>query len=270
MTGMGRDGSFGRARRAAVLLAVGLGLSLLLMLPGCAKKGAKQSVDESRAQAFYRLGLRFLQDENLRAAYGELSKAVDLQPRNPIYRNALGLLSLSLGRHESAEEQFKRALKLDPTLTDAHMNLGMVYSETGRFELAAQEYGYTLQDPAYLTPEKAYLNWGLTLLKSGNSKEAEAKFRMAIDASPRYSRGHYELARVIEGAGDLEAALREYQEAWKGLSEVPELNLKLGQLYMELGDGTQARVYFETVIAVAPGSTQAGEARDYLDKIPSR
>lgn len=258
---------FGMWGRLAVL-----GLFLVVASSGCGGKSGlnKEEIRKSRANAFYRLGLRYYQNGDVRAAYNELVNAVDLEPKNAIYRNSLGLISFSLGQYESAEEQFKRALKLDPSLTDAHMKLGVVYSETGRFELAEQEYFQALQDPGFMTPEKVYVNWGVMLLKNGDPEGAETKFRQAIDVSPRYPRGHYELARVLEQTGDTDAALQEYLEAWEGLSEVPDLNLKLGELYLGLGDSAQARVYFEKVIAVAPGTTEAGAARDYLKKIPSR
>jgi type IV pilus biogenesis/stability protein PilW len=251
--------------RGAVLLAIA---ALLL---GCTGGGpSKKSVNESRADALYRLGARYYQDGNLRAAYSELLKAVDLEPKNAAYRNLLGLVAFSLGEYESARDQFERVLKLDPALTDAHMNLGMVYSEMEDYPRAEQEYLRTLQNPAYLTPEKVFVNWGLTLKKQGDREGAEAKFRQAIDVSPRYPRAHYELAAILEEQGDVDEALREYLEAWKSLSEVPELNLKIGELYLRLGDGAQARIYLEKVIAIAPGSTQAGRAREHLDRLDAR
>ncbi|MBF0518278.1 MAG: hypothetical protein HQK92_00985 [Nitrospirae bacterium] len=47
----------------------------------------------------------------------------------------------------------------------------------------------------------------------------------------------------------------------------PEVNLKLGRLYYGEKLYDEARDYFENVIALSPGSTQAAEAQAYLDKI---
>lgn len=263
----GGPGSNLAGRLLPVLLA-------LLLVAGAAcsgKSGPKQeTIAKSRAQALYRLGLRYYQDGNVRGAYGELSKAIDLEPKNPTYLSALGLVAFELDQHEQAEDLLQRAIKLDPALTEAYMQLGVVYSEMGEYDVAEQYYERALKDPAYMTPEKVYVNWGVTRLKLGDTVGAEVKFRQAIDVNPRYPRAHWELGRLMENEGDLEGALQEYQEAWKGMPEVPDLNLKLGEIYFALGDATQARVYFEKVIAVAPGSTQAGEARDYLERMPSR
>jgi Tfp pilus assembly protein PilF len=197
----------------------------------------------------------------------ELERAVELDPRNAVYRNSFGLTYFSLGEYELSEAQFKRALKLDPSYTEVHANLGLVYSEMERYDLAVQEYATAVADPGYLTPERVYINWGLTLEKQNDMVGAQAKLREAVATNPRYPRGHYELARFLEDHGDEPGALEEYLRAWSGMSEVPVLNLKIGEILLNRGDDGQARRYLEKVIAVAPDSAEAGQARVHLDRL---
>jgi Tfp pilus assembly protein PilF len=114
-----------------------------------------------------------------------------------------------------------------------------------------------------------YVNWGLTLRKRKDPAGAEAMLRKALDASPRYSRAHFELGRLLEEQGQNDAALREYLTAWDGMPELAELNLRLGDIYCSRGETDRARPYLEKVVAAAPTSTEAEKARLLLRGCPS-
>lgn len=257
----GRQGASGRT------LAGGLGICLLLTVSGCGS-GAKKELTDSRAATHFRIGARYLQEGQLRAAVQELGRATELRPRDAVYRNSLGLAYFSLGEYDLAEQELKKALQLDPAFTDVHNNLALVYSEQDRYELAEAHYRKALADPAYLTPEKVYLNRGKTLSKQGDREGAEAMYRKAVEVSPRYARGHYELGLLLEEEGDTEGALEAYLLAWTGMSRVPELNLRLGELFLRKGNAVQARQYLGRVIDAAPDSLEAVRARAYLDRMP--
>ena len=237
-----------------------------MVLAGCGNP-TKKAFDERRAGSIHRLGARLLEQGEPRSALPQLERAVDVAPKNALYRNSLGLCFFALGRWDLAEEQYKRALKLDAALTEAHSNLGVVFIQKGSYELAEAEFRRALADPGYLYPERVHINWGLMLEEQGLFRQAEERFREAIQANARYPRGHYELGRFLEKRGDRVGALREYLQAWGGMSEVPALNLKLAQLYMQRGEVARAQPYLEKVIAVAPASDEASQARAYLDRL---
>ena len=254
------DQVWGRNKVQLILAA------LLLVVPACGGIGKKKAIAENRANAHYRLSVRYFQTGEVRGALQEVTKAVDLAKKNTDYRSFMGLVHFSLGQYELAEEQLQRVLKQNPALTDTHVTLGMVYSEMERYAEAEDHYRAALADPGYLTPEKAYINWGLTQTKQGDDSGAEMLFREALQVSPRYPRGHYELARLLESRGADGEALAEYLQAWKtGLSQLPELNLKLGELYLQRGEQSQAQIYLEKVIGVAPDSPEAERSRQLLD-----
>ena len=106
--------------------------ALSLVVSGCGS-GAKKDFDDSRANSYYQLGLRYFQEGQARPALKELERAVELDPKNAVYRNSFGLTYFSLGEYELSEAQFKRALRLDSSYTEIHANLGLVYSEMERY-----------------------------------------------------------------------------------------------------------------------------------------
>jgi Tfp pilus assembly protein PilF len=57
----------------------------------------------------------------------------------PLY-NFLGISYGHTNRPARAVESYKQALKLDPTLAEAHLNLGFAYQKLGQPAAARKEY----------------------------------------------------------------------------------------------------------------------------------
>jgi type IV pilus assembly protein PilF len=243
-------------------------VSLVLAAGGCGPSKTEKRKSEAQAASRFRLGNRYLQEGQPRKAVQELQFAVELDPKNATYRNALGQTYFFLGEMDLAERSFRKALRLNGSLSDAHHNLALVYSEQERYEQAEEEYNAALEDPGYLTPEKVYLNWGATLKKQGDLAGAEEKLRQSVMLNPRYARGHVELARLLEERGDVEGALGEYLNAYSAAPDSLELNLKLGELYIQQGNPGQARRFLQKVLDTAdPDSSEALRAEAFLQKL---
>ena len=84
-------------------------------------------LDPNDDYCFFLLGkLRFLQknyDEGLDAA----SRAAQLNPQRADTQNLLGIILSEKGLHGPAETAFRKAIQLNPSDTDAHFNLAVVY-----------------------------------------------------------------------------------------------------------------------------------------------
>jgi type IV pilus biogenesis/stability protein PilW len=231
------------------------------------RKQAKEK-DAAMASSRFQLGSRYLQDGELRRALGEFSEAVRLQPRNARYHNGLGQVYFFLSEYDLAEEHLRKAIKLNPAISDAHHNLALVFSERGDYPAAEEAYMAALEDPAYLTPEKVYLNWGKTLQRKGDLQGAEEKIRKALDLNPRYIRGYQELGRLLQEKGDDAGALQAYLKAYSGIPEQAELNLNIGELYLRQGRAGEARRYLQKVLDTAPPeSSEALRARAFLQDL---
>ena len=66
-------------------------------------------------------------------------------PRIAVVYNNTGYQDYQAGRLDSAESQYKRAIKLDPDYTEAHYNLGLLYEDLQDFKRARTEYSVAVQ-----------------------------------------------------------------------------------------------------------------------------
>ncbi|HXV74919.1 MAG TPA: tetratricopeptide repeat protein, partial [Candidatus Polarisedimenticolaceae bacterium] len=161
-------------------------------------------------------------------------------------------------------EAFETALEHDPFLTDARNFLGAVYTEMGRIDDAEYQFREALEDPAYPTPEKVYLNLALAYVAQGRDEEAISELRTAVELNPKFYKAHYELASLLDRVGRIDEAAREYEVARPDYRNVGEFHYRLGFVYFRLGDRARARESLERAIEVAPGSNSAAQADDIL------
>lgn len=105
-----------------------------------------------------------------------------------------------------AMEAYERALRADPRMADAHVNLGRLHHEAGNTEEAMRHYRAALDiDPQH---DVALFNLGVALEDSGRVDEAIRVYRGAIAADPENADAHYNLAGLYERKGEKQAALR--------------------------------------------------------------
>lgn len=110
---------------------------------------------------------------------------------------------------ERAEEMYRRALKLDPTLANALTNLGNVRFRRGFPEEAEVHYRNALAIDQE-QPE-AYYNLGFLYYERGDAKSAVSCFERAVAKDPAFADAHFNLAMALEEACDRTAARRHWQ-----------------------------------------------------------
>src|SRR6202007_1136145 len=106
-------------------------------------------------------------------------------PRSVFAASELGVALFSSSKPAQAKEQFKRALALDPTYTDARFNLASVEASTGEWEAAAAGYKQGLAErPEYAKPQEhlgeVLIRWGDSLAKAHHDDQAIPRYREAL------------------------------------------------------------------------------------------
>jgi arylsulfatase A-like enzyme/Flp pilus assembly protein TadD len=86
------------------------------------------------------LGMLQFQQQNYAEAAKHLAQAVELGIGDAKLFNFLGIAYSRIGREHKAIENYQRALKIDPGLAEAHLNLGYAYEGLHKAKLAQQEY----------------------------------------------------------------------------------------------------------------------------------
>jgi len=143
-------------------------------------------------------------------------KAINLNWSNPQPHIQLGLALEHQGQFDEAIKQFQRVLGIDPKSAKAYNNIGEAW--IGKAELtkappdkAVAAYRRAIEvDPSY---SRSYNNLGLVLYNHGNVDEAIVHYVEAIRVDPNYLFAHWNLAYALEHQPKYEEALVEYRRA---------------------------------------------------------
>lgn len=116
------------------------------------------------------------------------------------------------GHLQEAIENYKASIELYPT-AEAHTFLGWAYSFLGEYDTAIEECKVAIGiDPEFGNP---YNDIGAYLIQRGDTEEAIPYLELAIKAK-RYATPHfprYNMGRILERRGDWFEALDEYRTA---------------------------------------------------------
>src|SRR5208337_1212912 len=97
-------------------------LAAVLLFSGCATFQDEQK----EADYHYKMGAASLSEGNLQAAFVELQKTLQLDPRNKDALVNLGYVYLQFEEFEKAKELFLKAISIDPRFSEAYTYLGVV------------------------------------------------------------------------------------------------------------------------------------------------
>lgn len=117
-----------------------------------------------------------------------------------------GVKSAENGRQNEAIIAYVGALKLDPTLVPANINLGVIYYQQNQFDKSLDLFAAAVkQEPNNVT---ALTNLGKTQSRLKKYDEAEISFRAALQAEPGNAAVYKDLARVYREIDKYEPLLQ--------------------------------------------------------------
>jgi tetratricopeptide (TPR) repeat protein len=139
--------------------------------------------------------------EQLRIAIALASRSDSITERNNLasFFDNLGSVYSAKGWEDKAIEQYRTAIRVDPSYVDAYNNLGVSYLELGRVDEGIQLF----QAAVRLRPDLAetHNNLGLAYLKKGLTDQAVVQFREAVRLEPRDPGYYYGLADAYRMKG---------------------------------------------------------------------
>lgn len=217
---------------------------------GFSRMGA-ESATRQRARAFTELAQAYYSRAQYKIALDELSKAITADSNfGPAY-NIYGLVYMDLAEDKLAEDNFRRAIDLNPNDSIARNNFGWFLCTRGHYDAGLEQFNAALSNPLYAHPEQAMANAGLCAEKKGDLLLAESNMAKSLKLQPDNPNTILKLAGLNFRQGrlmDAQRLLDRYSEIAPPTSEslwlAVRLERKLGDRSQEANYGLQLRKHF--------------------------
>ena len=139
-------------------------------------------LEESLAEYYYGKGKLALLNNNLEEANSYYKKAVELNPKEPVFLNSLGSIYLNKDDFEKAEIWLKKAIQSGPWYTWGFSNLGLLYLKQGKNELAEKYLKQALEVSEKNTDA---LNWlAIVYYNKGQYEKAKDVLEKSLKINP--------------------------------------------------------------------------------------
>jgi tetratricopeptide (TPR) repeat protein len=215
---------------------------------------------ESRQQQ----GIHYFKQRNLQKALSEFRAAIELNPKDAISHDYIGVIMGESGMAEAAIPAFQQAIKHNPKFAEAHFHLGLSYDRTGRMDEAIAEY----QEALRLKPELAEARYGLSAIcvRVGDLSGAIDLLRQVIKAVPNFSEARYNLALNLWNKyknstnlrlkSDLDEAVQELLAASRLEPRQPMIHAVLGRILIERQDLERAVEHLRKAVELTPNNPE--------------
>jgi tetratricopeptide (TPR) repeat protein len=217
--------------------------------------------DVSRSMGNPQLQIQIVETSRTRPVPGMVSVSA-LRHHAP--RKAIQEMNSAIKAHDrkdpdAEERHLLNAIHTDPEFSEAHTNLGSLYTRSNRIELGYREFDTALK----LGPrdELHYCNLAVAALALNRDEEAESEVRLALQVNSRYPQANFLLGRILAvKPGRDEEAVRHLRLA---ASDISRANVILAQLYARTGRNQDAIAALEQYEQVNPNADR-GKIRELI------
>jgi type IV pilus assembly protein PilF len=185
-----------------------------------ARSGGADARTRARARADLAAG--YYRSGQLAIALEEARRASSIDPTFAEAYGLLGLIYMDMNDRREAEDNFQRALRLEPVSSELANNYGWFLCQTGRERESIEYYERALRDPLYATPARAAQNAGSCLLKVKDYAAAEKYLRRSFELDASSAATKYQLARVYLATGQKDRATFYYNLLARSVESSPE------------------------------------------------
>ena len=172
------------------------------------------------------------------------------EPKNPLYIYWQARLDYDDRRYSDAIVKLREVIAVDVKSAKGYDNLGLALEAVGKLEEATEVYSQAVRLNRE-TPKRSVwppLNFGILLMKMGQTAEAEPYLREAFMYNPKSPEIAYRLGVLLERQNRLEKAIDQLQSAVALDPLYPGPHYALGRIYRRMGDegkATQAFAKFQ-------------------------
>jgi serine/threonine protein kinase/tetratricopeptide (TPR) repeat protein len=278
-------------------IAQSIAVALKVMLTESEKKAiAKAPTADVKAYDYYLRGRQFFYQFRRRGydfARQLFTRAIEIDPGyarayagvSDCYSYLYMYWDASEANLQAADDASRKALLLDPGLSEAHVSRGLAISLSKRYDEAELEFQTAMRlDPRLF---EAYYFYARACFQQGKLEDAAGLFEKASQVKPEDYQSPASLGMVYTGLGRTEEALAAYRRAWQVAEKHLELHpddaraLYLGAVALfRLGERSRSLQWARSALAIDPEDCgilynvactyalqgKAEEAIDCLDK----
>jgi Flp pilus assembly protein TadD len=160
-----------------------------------------------------------------------------------------GIAALNSGNERAAIPLLKRVVELEPQHKQAWNDLGLAYLRAGQFDEAANAFNAQVKVNPY--DEHAYNYIGITLQQQQKFDEAAAAYRKQIELNPLDTVAHGALGALLLQQHKYADAVPELDKATVLSPDSADLQVSLGQAYLNTGEKEKALAAFQKGVDIA-------------------
>jgi tetratricopeptide (TPR) repeat protein len=185
---------------------------------GLARQRLEKYPDDFTAN--YDIGERLLTKGDAAAAIPYFEKATKANPASAVAATELGIALFTAGKLAEAEEEFRAALVLDATFTDARFDLASVHAARAEWDDAVTEFQRVLAVRPDDTKTREHLGaalylWADAFAKNERPELALERYRASLEFRPPDAEVHTKMALMLARLARFAEAKTELAEALK-------------------------------------------------------
>lgn len=172
-----------------------------------------------QAKKQYDKGTKAQRDGKSDEAIEHYAKALAIAPEMYPARNNLASLYLEQRRFGEAETEFKKVIAENQADANAHFNLANIYLLTDRLNEATD----SIEEGLKRQPQSGFGEFlmGSVLIKRGNARDAEKRFRIALNDDPALTNAHLALVNLYVKENRKDEAIAELSSFLKQSPDSP-------------------------------------------------
>ena len=175
------------------------------------------------------------------------------------YHQALETVKLALNEpnpqeknrlFDIAKDGFEQAIKIFPSYSDAHGELGLTWFRKGDVNKALASYAEALKH----NPGKAtvYSNMGIIYFQQNNLAKAEEVYKKALQYDPRFLDAYRNLGSVYAMQKRFDEAIAQYSKGLQYDANNAILHFYLGSVYTEKGETAKGQEFLNKAYQLDP------------------
>jgi tetratricopeptide (TPR) repeat protein len=177
------------------------------------------------------------------------------------------------GKYDEAIAQYELFLEKNPQAYQVQVNIADAYREKGEYDKATELYNKLIElaanDPTLgkEVAAKAQAGIGDIYLRQNKIAEAQEYFKKSIENSPKDEVLAYNVGEIYFSNQNLDEAKKYFELASQIKPGWPDPYLKLGYVYLNKADNTNAIAMFEKFLTLEPEGERAALAKNILNAI---